>query len=155
MASAMTSSMSTQMRLRLGSMDLLSAKRVRGSRWVCKVQGAARNPTVDAEVRVERGAPDDWLERADYLGGYALDLDWFAAGGVAGGVVEEHAAAVFAGEDGAGGFGVGAVVAEVVPALRADHHLAGGALLIEGLGDGGPLAAGDAVVVREGRSEEH
>jgi len=33
-------------------------------------------------------------------------------------------------EDGVGGFRVGAVVAEVVPALRAQHHPAGGALLL-------------------------
>src|ERR1700722_12143539 len=90
------------------------------------------------------------LKRADDLGGYGFDLDGFAAGGVAGGVVVKHASAVFAAEDGVGGFGVGAVVAEVVPALRADHHLAGGALLVEGFGDGGAFGAGDAIVVGEG-----
>ena len=69
-----------------------------------------------------------------------------ADGGVAAGVVEEHAAAGFAAEDGVGELGVGVAVGEVVPALGADHHLAGGALVVEGFGEGGALGLGDAVV---------
>ena len=152
MASAMTSSMSTQILLRL--MTLLSAMHlVRGTGFEVRggVRGAKRETPRSTKYASNAGYPNRWLERADDLGGYGFYGDGgFALWAVAGGVVVEHAAAVFAAEDGVGGFGVGAVVAEVVPALRADHHLAGGALLVEGFGDGGSLGAGDAVVVGEG-----
>ena len=74
-----------------------------------------------------------------------------ADGSVAARVVEEHAAAGFAGEDSVGVVAVGVAIDEVVPALRADHHLAGGAFMIDGFGDAGPLGFGDAVVDGEGR----
>jgi DNA-binding response OmpR family regulator len=84
------------------------------------------------------------------LGGDGFDGNGgFPLGAVAGGVVEEHAAAVLAVHDDAGGFGFGAVVAEVVPALRTDHHPAGGALLVQGFGDGCAFSAGNTVVVGE------
>ena len=69
-----------------------------------------------------------------------------ADGGVAAGVVEEHAAAGFAGEDGVGVLAVGVAVGEVVPALGTDHHLAGGALVVDGFGEAGAFGFGDAVV---------
>ena len=83
------------------------------------------------------------------FGRLSIRLRRFCGGGSRVRIVEEHAAAVFAGHDGVAGFGVGAVVAEVVPALRAHHHLAGGALLVQGFGDGGAFGVGDAVVVGE------
>src|SRR6185312_4557169 len=64
---------------------------------------------------------------------------------VAAGIPEEDAAAGFAGED------LVLVIAagEVVPALRADHHLAGGALVVDGFGEAAALGFCDAVVVGE------
>lgn len=41
-------------------------------------------------------------------------------------------------------------VAEVLPDLGADHHLAGGALAVDAFGEGGAAGAGDAVVLGEG-----
>lgn len=67
------------------------------------------------------------------------------ARGVAAGVVEEHAAAGFTGKDGV----VVLAAGEVVPALRADEHLAGGALVVEGFGNACAFGLGDAVVVGE------
>ena len=40
---------------------------------------------------------------------------------------------------------------QVVPTLRAHHHLAGGALVVQGLRDARSLGLGDAVVVGESR----
>jgi len=70
-----------------------------------------------------------------------------AAGGVVAGVVEEDAAAGFAGEE------VGVVFAarEVVPALVANLHLAGRALVVQGFGEAGAFALREAVIGGEQR----
>jgi len=70
-----------------------------------------------------------------------------AARGIVAGVVEEDATAGFAGEE------VGVVLAagEVVPALVANLHLAGRALMVQGFGEAGAFALREAVIGGEQR----
>src|ERR1700723_3136276 len=82
-------------------------------------------------------------ERSDDRRCDALPRYCPALGSVSRGIVIEQPSAALAGHHGF----IVAAVAEVVPALRPNHHLAGHALLIERLGHCRSLRLRDAVVV--------